>query len=176
VTRRGEQGNVTILMIAALAFAALCCVAVARLGSATAHKARADTAADAAALAAADALAAGGTSADAELAARRLAAANGAVLLWCACAGRAAEVTVAFGEAQARARAEIDDPWVPSMTPRSATAAALSRYSFQFPHFGDCTHEGQPSSHEQPAMSSSVARTCRAAASNASSAMPAPPG
>ncbi len=58
----------------------------------------------------------------------------------------------------------------------NATAARLSRYSFQLPHFGDCTHDGQPSSHEHAVMRSSVARAWRVAASNASSAMPAPPG
>jgi secretion/DNA translocation related TadE-like protein len=110
VKRVREGGNVTILMIAALAFAALCGVGLARLGSATVHKARADTAADAAALAAADALASGGTSDDAEIAARRVARANGALLVWCACTGRSAEVTVRLGDAQARARAEIGDP------------------------------------------------------------------
>ena len=30
-------------------------------------------------------------------------------------------------------------------------AAPLSRYSFQFPHFGDCTHDGHPSSQGHPA-------------------------
>ena len=33
-------------------------------------------------------------------------------------------------------------------------AASLSRYSFQLPHFGDCTHDGQPSSHGHAATSS----------------------
>ena len=43
----------------------------------------------------------------------------------------------------------------------NAIAAALSRYSFQLPHFGDCTHDGQPSSHGHAATRSSVARACR---------------
>ena len=56
-------------------------------------------------------------------------------------------------------------------------APPLSRYSFQFPHFGDCTHDGQPSSHGHAATRSSVARdVARRRPSNASSAMPAPPG
>ena len=42
--------------------------------------------------------------------------------------------------------------------PSNARAARLSRYSFQLPHFGDCTHDGQPSSHGHAAMRSSVAR------------------
>ena len=33
------------------------------------------------------------------------------------------------------------------MSPSSVIAPPLSRYSFQLPHLGDCTHEGQPSSH-----------------------------
>ncbi len=34
-----------------------------------------------------------------------------------------------------------------AMSRSNAIAPALSRYSFQLPHFGDCTHDGQPSSH-----------------------------
>ena len=135
--------------------------------------------------------------------ARQTAIDNGARLL--ACSGRVspthvtvAEVTVAMGEARARARAEVDaadvvqpsrptaNRWavtrsicrsdvaapssrapagrpstapgarVPSR-PSSAIAPRLSRYSFQLPHFGDCTHDGQPSSQEHAAMRSSVA-------------------
>src|SRR5437899_6281271 len=65
---------------------------------------------------------------------------------------------------------------VRAINPNRVIAPPLSRYSFQLPHFGDCTHDGQPSSHGHAATRSSVARTCRAAASNASSAIPAPPG
>ncbi len=105
---RSERGSVVVLMVAAVVIAALCCVATARLGGAATQRARADTAADAAALAAADALALGRPAREAENAARQVAADNGARLLACLCAGRAAEVTVALGEAQARARAVVD--------------------------------------------------------------------
>ena len=48
-----------------------------------------------------------------------------------------------------------------AMRPSSVIAPPLSRYSFQLPHFGDCTHDGQPSSHGHAATRSRVARTCR---------------
>lgn len=104
---RNERGSVVILMVAAVVIAALCCIAAARLGGAATQKARADTAADAAALAAADSLALGRPAAVAIRVARQVAADNGAALLTCACGGRAAEVTVALGEARARARAVV---------------------------------------------------------------------
>src|SRR5690349_7409809 len=37
-------------------------------------------------------------------------------------------------------------------TSRVATAPALSSGSLPLPHFGDCTHDGQPDSHPQPAI------------------------
>ena len=49
-------------------------------------------------------------------------------------------------------------------TPRRRPAASLSRYSFQLPHFGDCTHDGQPSSHGHAVTSSWAASTCSASA------------
>jgi secretion/DNA translocation related TadE-like protein len=103
-----ERGNVAILMVAAIALAGFLALAVAQLGAAAARDGRADTAADAAALAAADALAEGKGPAGALAAARRIAAANGARLESCRCAGAAADVTVVAGDAHARARAEID--------------------------------------------------------------------
>ena len=59
---------------------------------------------------------------------------------------------------------------------RSFAAASLSRYSFQLPHFGDCTQEGQPSSHGHVVTSSYAAAMCSVRRANASSAIPAPPG
>jgi secretion/DNA translocation related TadE-like protein len=103
-----QRGNVAIMMVAAIVLAGILSLAVAKLGGAAARDGRADTAADAAALAAADALAEGEGPAAALHAARRIAAANGARLESCRCAGRAAEVTVVLGDAHARARAEID--------------------------------------------------------------------
>jgi len=105
---RGARGSVTVLMTAAIVLAALTCGALAKLTNAATQKARADTAADAAALAAADALALGRSPAQANVAARQVASDNGATLLTCRCAGRAAEVTVALGAAHAQARAEVD--------------------------------------------------------------------
>ena len=45
----------------------------------------------------------------------------------------------------------------------SVRAASLSRYSFQLPHFGDCTHDGHPARHGHAATSSAVACTCAVA-------------
>jgi secretion/DNA translocation related TadE-like protein len=102
-----ERGNVAILMIAAIVLTGICCLGIARLGGAATQRARADTAADAAALAAADALAQGRPPAAARAAAQRIAAANGAVLETCQCAGRVAQVTVVLGDSSAEARAEV---------------------------------------------------------------------
>jgi hypothetical protein len=107
MTRRAD-GNVTVLMLAAVVLAALLAVAVSVLGDGAARKARADTAADAAALAVANVLASGAPPGRAVAAARRIAAANGGRLLECRCGGRVAEVVVALDDARARARAEVD--------------------------------------------------------------------
>src|SRR5690606_16612471 len=58
---------------------------------------------------------------------------------------------------------------------RRASAPSLSSGSLPLPHFGDCTHDGHPAAQPQAATSSAVARTWRSAASNPSSATPAPP-
>ena len=122
-SRPEAQGNVSVLVTAVIVLAALLCMAVARLGSGVVEKARANNAADAAALAAADGLALGRLPARACAIARQTAIDNGARLL--ACSGGAspthvtvAEVTVAMGEARARARAEVDpaDVLQPSAT------------------------------------------------------------
>ncbi|HEX6311480.1 MAG TPA: Rv3654c family TadE-like protein [Acidimicrobiia bacterium] len=85
-----------------------------RLGSALVARARADAAADAAALAAADMLALGRGSEAAVAAAHDTAAANGAALVRCECAGRDALVVVEVAAtgilavpAEGRARAEV---------------------------------------------------------------------
>jgi len=105
----GERGNVSILMTAVVVVSVLACTAVARLGAAASTKARANTAADAAALAAADALAEGEPPTAAFVAARQVAAADGAQLDTCACAGTNAVVTVTMGDAHAIARAVVGD-------------------------------------------------------------------
>jgi secretion/DNA translocation related TadE-like protein len=106
--RRNEAGNVSILGMAAVGLAIVLCLGVARVGTATAEKARADTAADAAALAGADTLALGRQPSDAVESARAAAADNDARLVSCSCRGDAVEVVVAIGRARGRARAEID--------------------------------------------------------------------
>jgi len=111
--RDDQRGNVSVLVIAVMVVAVVLGTAVARLGGAVAAKSRANNAADAAALAAADGLALGESPAGGCAVARRIAAENSAQLLTCrfqaSPAGvSAAEVTVAMGEARARARAEVD--------------------------------------------------------------------
>jgi secretion/DNA translocation related TadE-like protein len=110
-----ERGAFTLLYVAVVVLAAMLAVSASRLGAALTARARAETAADAVALAAADSLALGHIDAVAQ--AERIAAAHGAALLSCECAGSAAEVTVEVdgsvlaglpAPARARARAEVD--------------------------------------------------------------------
>ncbi len=56
------------------------------------------------------------------------------------------------------------------------TAPVLSNGSLPFPHLGDCTHEGQPLGHSQPAIASRVAPSQSTSAEWPRSAKPAPPG
>jgi secretion/DNA translocation related TadE-like protein len=104
-----ERGNVSILMTAVVVVSVLACTAVARLGAAASTKGRANTAADAAALAAADALALGKSPTAAFVAAQRVAAADGARVETCVCAGTNAIVTVTLSDAHAIARAVVGD-------------------------------------------------------------------
>jgi secretion/DNA translocation related TadE-like protein len=112
-TRGDMRGNISVFVAVAIIVGMLLCTAVARLGSATAEKSRANNAADASALAAADRLALGQSPAEACSVARRTAADNGARLLTChggaaAAETMAAEVTLEIGDAHAKARAEVD--------------------------------------------------------------------
>ncbi len=141
-------GIVALLLVAALAF---------DVGMMLLERRDEQNAADAAALAAADGMALGDGTVRACARARRTAADNGAQLLSCADRNSGMQVLVALGRARAAARAEFYRS--PAMTASRARAARLSRYSFQFPHFGDWTHDGQPSSHGQAARRSRVART-----------------
>jgi secretion/DNA translocation related TadE-like protein len=111
---RDERGNVTVLVTAVVVIAIILSAALAHFGSAVVEKARAENAADAAALAAADGLALGRATSEACSEAARTATDNGARLLTCRSRGSAsrvmiAEVTVAIGDARARARATADD-------------------------------------------------------------------
>ena len=108
MTRRGQRGSVSILMLALVGIAVMLCLGVGRVGGAAVLQARADTAADAAALAGADALALGRSPADAWRAARSAASLNQARLVSCSCAGAAAEVVVQIGRAHGHARAVVD--------------------------------------------------------------------
>ena len=119
--RSDERGNVSVLVVAVIVVAFLVCSAVARLGNAAAEKSRANNAADAAALAAAGGLALGALPAEACAAARQIAAANGARVLTCRCPASFAEVTVAMGDARARARAEVEAPEIARLSRRSGS-------------------------------------------------------
>jgi hypothetical protein len=99
--RSDERGQAAPLVLVAILFTALSCLGLARLGAASAVAARSQAAADAAALAGA----AGG-----EPAARRLAAANDAMLVEYRTVGADVEVTVERGGDTATARAR----WVPA--------------------------------------------------------------
>ena len=176
----------TVVMVGVLALAVAVCLVAARLGAAAVTSARADAAADAAALAAADLLALGRGEAAATAAARATAAANGARLVECRCHGSVAAVTVVLdagvgGSARATARAEVREECRFGCQSRASmasrvTAPTLSRYSFQLPHLGDCTQDGQPSSHGHSATVSRAAARCSWTRANESSAIPAPPG
>ena len=113
-TQRGERGSMTIVVIAVVVMGLALTAAAGRLGTALVARARADTAADAAALAAADMLALGHDADVAAAAAGETAAANGATLVRCNCAGDRAEVVVEVttggllaGPARGRAAAEV---------------------------------------------------------------------
>ena len=112
-----ERGAMSILVLAAVGLAVVCCLGIARVGGAAVLQARADTAADAAALAGADALALGRGSDAAVRAARVAAADNHASLVSCTCTNDAAEVVVKIGRAHGRARAEADVSRVPQLGP-----------------------------------------------------------
>jgi hypothetical protein len=114
---RSERGNVSVIAMAGVALAIMLCVGVARVGSAAAQKAHADTVTDAAALAGADALALGRTPAAAADAARDAAAANGGILVTCVCATESAEVVVAIGRARSSAHAVVDLSRGPELEP-----------------------------------------------------------
>lgn len=89
-----QAGNAGIVLCALLVVAALLLTGLDRLATGVLAASRARTAADAAALAAAGELAAGRTAGAAERTASVTAAANGARLLRCECAGPAVTVHV----------------------------------------------------------------------------------
>jgi hypothetical protein len=109
MTTECQQGNVSVLMIAAVVLAGALCIVVARVGGAAADRARADTAADAAALAAADELAQHHDCAAAVVAARQFATENGATFDACSCDAHGALVVVHIGRIRTRARAEVTE-------------------------------------------------------------------
>ena len=111
-----DGGSAGILACGLVALTAVLVLGTGRLATGIVAASRAHTAADAAALAAAGELAAGRTAGDAERTASLTAAANGARLLHCECAGPAVVVHVsvalpssgpASGLVRAAARAEL---------------------------------------------------------------------
>ena len=111
-----EAGSAGILACALLALVAVLALGLGRLATGVVAVSRAHTAADAAALAAAGEIAAGRTEGDAERTASVTAAANGARLVRCECAGPAVSVVVSValpssrpvsGLVRAAARAEL---------------------------------------------------------------------
>ena len=111
-----QRGSVGILLAAVVVLTAVLVAGLGRLAGGVLAVSRAQTAADAAALAAAGELAAGRTAGDAERTASLTAAANGARLLRCECAGPAVTVHVSValpssrpvsGLVRAAARAEL---------------------------------------------------------------------
>lgn len=89
-----EAGSAGILACGLLALVAVLVLGLGRLATGVVAVSRAHTAADAAALAAAGEIAAGRTEGDAERTASVTAAANGARLVRCECAGPAVSVVV----------------------------------------------------------------------------------
>lgn len=111
-----DRGSAGLLLCGVVATVAVLVFGLGRLAGGIRAKASAQTAADAAALAAAGELAEGRTAGDAERTASVTAAANGARLLRCECAGPAVIVWVAVtlpssgpasGLVRAAARAEL---------------------------------------------------------------------
>lgn len=111
-----ERGSAGLLLCGVVVVVTLLVLGLGRLAGGIRARASAQTAADAAALAAAGELAAGRTEGDAERTASLTAAANGARLLSCKCAGPAVVVHVtvtlpssgpASGLVRAAARAEL---------------------------------------------------------------------
>jgi secretion/DNA translocation related TadE-like protein len=172
MTRR-ELGSATVhaLWVATL----LCVVAVvmAQVATMVRLKHQVASAADLAALAASRASLVGEDGCDA---AREVARRNGARLTRCRMDLDVATVTArqstpswwghrwAF-EIDARAAPDFYDTGGASAKSASSscTAPALSSGSLPLPHFGDCTHDGQPSGHSQATMASRVTRSQRGA-------------
>ena len=111
-----EGGSTGILACGLVALVAVLALGVGRVATAAVAVSRAHTAADAAALAAVGEIAAGRSEGDAERTASVTAAANGARLLRCECAGPAVSVVVTValpstwpvsGLVRAAARAEL---------------------------------------------------------------------
>jgi len=114
--RTGSAGSAGILACGLVALVAVLVLGIGRVATGAVAVSRAHTAADAAALAAAGEIASGRSEGDAERTASVTAAANGARLLHCDCAGPAVSVVVTValpssrpvsGLVRAAARAEL---------------------------------------------------------------------
>ena len=64
----------------------------------------------------------------------------------------------------------------PASLPISSSAPCFDSGSFRFPHFGDCTHEGQPDSHGHSPISRRASPTSRSNSSKPRRVIPTPPG
>ena len=161
----GDRGSASVWVVSVCALLVVLAFAGTLRTDAVLARHRAEAAADLAALAAAGRI---GIGPDSCAAAARIAAANGATIQACAptldAGGRSGTVSVrlrlrvrlpvvgtmeviASARAGRGAQARSSSPSSPSTTSSSRTAPALSRGSLPLPHFGDCTHDGQPVGH-----------------------------
>lgn len=195
---RDERGVATVLAVGLLGMVLVVTLVAVAVAALVGARHRAETAADLGALAGAVAARDGS---DACAAAARVSAANDGLLTACVVADRTVEVTVTVTTGQllgrtwevtGAARAGPAGSAVPardqptaaavllgepaSSTFSNATAPGLSSGWFWLPHFGDCTHDGQPSSQAQASIACAVARNQASAVRNPRSAKPAPPG
>ena len=199
MTKCDQRGAATVLVLAMAGVLLLVGAALGVVAGMVRAERAAQSAADLAALAGAQAAQQGG---DACAKAADIAAANDARLTACATQGFAVTVSVTVAgphwlgqsaDLSARARAGPDQP-DPSPSHHAgsggglgATGASASRTSsrsiapflssglFWLPHFGDCTHDGQPSGHSHDAMVSRVALSQASAAAKPRALIPAPP-
>ena len=171
--RQRELGSVTVHALWVATFLCVVAVVMAQVATVVRLKHEVASAADLAALAASRASLAGHDGCES---ARTVANRNGARLVRCRMDLDVATVTTrqatpswwghrwAF-EAKARAAPDFYESVGASVSNASSscTAPALSSGSLPLPHFGDCTHDGQPSGHSQATIASRVTRSQRGA-------------
>ena len=165
-----DHGSATIWLLGLSGLVALVAAAGLLAAAAAAARQRADAAADLGALAGAAATARGGDSCAAAAAVVR---ANGAELQSCVVGpGSFIDLTTAvpvpaalhrlgFPAARAWARRGAPQPSAQARSARTASSSrtppALSSGALPLPHFGDCTHDGQPLGHSHASTAVRVA-------------------